>query len=149
MKINMKTLCLAACFVVVGSVTGQPLIPKPVSATWSKGTFSLTPQTKIIAQSKESVSDAEVFNGLLERTVGFTLQVSSAKTPRNAIVLSNDPSLSREEYNLRITKDHITVTGNGPGVLYGLLTLLQLMPVDARGQFNIPCGEITDSRFER
>ena len=122
-----------------------PLIPKPASVVWEKGTFAITSKTKIVAQRKDFGSDAEAFNDLLEKTAGFRLQVSRNKTAKNAIVLTKDTSLSAEAYNLRITKDQITIAGNGAGVWYGLLTLLQMIPVDANPPFDIPCGEIRDS----
>src|SRR3972149_795966 len=150
-KRNKGTSAMRSILLILTLVTGDimiaqplqnlPLIPKPASVVWEKGTFAITSKTKIVAQRKDFGSDAEAFNDLLERTARFRLQVSRSKSAGNAIVLTNDTSLSKEAYSLRINKGQVTIAGNGAGVWYGLLTLLQMIPVDAKPPFDIPCGE--------
>ena len=146
----MKILLLFIFLVVINPAMAQPtqqipLIPKPASMAWSNGTFAITSKTKIIAQKKEFISDAEAFNDLLERTAGFKFTVSRGMDMKNAIVLKEDASLSHEAYTLRIDKDQVTISGNGAGVWYGLLTVLQLIPAGSKLPFTIPCGEIQDA----
>ena len=153
MKIDLPSILVVAMSATIAQPSQQiPLIPKPASVVWSKGTFAITSKTKIIAQKKEFISDAEAFNDLLEKTAGLRFQASRGRVSelpfleaKSAIVLKEDASLSSEAYTLRIDNDQITIAGNGAGVWYGLLTVLQMIPAGSKLPFNIPCGEIQDS----
>jgi hexosaminidase len=153
MKLILLVLFLVAGEIMIAQPSQNlPLIPKPASVIWGKGTFSITARTIIIATKKEFISDAEAFNDLLERTAGFRFQASKVRVSelpflnvRNAIVLKEDVSLSDEAYTLLIDKDQITIAGNGAGVWYGLLTVLQMIPPGSKLPINIPFGEIQDS----
>ena len=145
----MRVILLFALLAAGRIMLAQPshiasLIPKPTSMVSNGGTFAITAKTKIIAQKKEFVSDAEAFNALLQNAARFKFQVSSGQAAKQAISLVHDKSLSNEEYRLSVTKDQIKISGNGAGVWYGLLTLLQMIPPDAKPPFKIPCVEIQD-----
>ncbi len=144
------SVLLAGNIIMAQPSRSLPLIPKPASTVWNDGTFTISAKTKIIAERKEFVGDAEAFNDLLKRAVHFNLpisreQVSRGKASKNAIVLLKDTSLAGEAYRLSMTKDQIRISGNGAGVWYGLLTLLQMIPVDTKLPFKIPLVEVQDN----
>jgi len=57
----------------------------------------------------------------------------------------NRDALAREAYNLKLTKNGITITANAPaGLFYGAETLVQLVKRGAGDDWWLPEGEITD-----
>ena len=145
MRVILLIALLAAGSIMLAQPShNPPLIPKPAAMVWNEGVFTLSAKTKIIAERREFIADTEAFNDLLKNANRFTLQVSRGKASKNAIVLAKDTSLAGEAYKLSITKDQVRISGNGSGVWYGLLTLLQMIPPDAKPPFKIPCVEIQD-----
>lgn len=145
MRIHLLLIVIAGTVMTAQSQDDPPLIPKPVSRVVHDGTFVITTKTRIIAESKELLSDAETFNSFLQEVFGFELRVSRSERDKNAILLLKDDSFSKEQYKLLITADRIEISGNGAGIWYGLMTLLQMMPADGAGTFRVPMGEIRDN----
>lgn len=126
----------------------HPLIPEPASVAWKDGFFPLTGETEIFYTDSVFRSDAEVFNDLLNRLTGLRLKSSYFAGPvRRGITLelAKPGSDSLGGYRMAVTDSQIRIIGRGPGIFYGLQTLIQLVPVDATGPKLVPCAEIKDA----
>src|SRR5262245_39732602 len=113
----------------------ENLIPKPVSAVAEGGSFFLTDETVIVAESSsEATAVGNFLAGKLGRATGFSFAVSSAVNdpPANAIVLkltANQSELGDEGYELQVTGEGITLQSNKPaGLMRGVQTIRQLLP---------------------
>ena len=73
--------------------------------------------------------------------------VKTSANSGNTILLTNKgaENLPAEGYRLTITPKQITIAGNGPGLFYGVQSLIQLLPVQKASTVNIPCATIIDS----
>jgi hexosaminidase len=127
-----------------------PVIPQPAQWRALSGTFTVTAQTVISVPDDPKVEwTARYFADLLERTRGLALRVERASNPpaRSSITFALDAAdrvTSDEGYELRITPGGITVSARDPrGLLYGAVTLWQLLTADAS-----PSGSIRLSALE-
>lgn len=141
-----------------------PIIPKPNYCKLSNGNFKLTPETRLVVLSNDSIikKDVALFNEYLFSQYGFRLS-SEARNEgnQNAILIDKptilDGDINVNAYSLRISQDHITIHfydygGNyyqGNGCFYALQTLIQLLPTQKSNSLVIPCAEINDEpRFQ-
>jgi hexosaminidase len=116
------------------------LVPQPLRIQRKAGEFVLTNDTAILVD-QDSAEAARVGKQLaqrIRRSTGFDLAV----TPRvgktaagKAIVLTArnaNRALGPEGYTLDVTADGVTITAAaGPGLFYGTMSLLQLLPPQA------------------
>lgn len=117
----------------------EGIIPKPVSASLTGSTFSLTGDTKVVTSaSEEGVSNVASF--LVEKlkpATGFNLEISAdEKQDENSIVLSisEDAELGQEGYELTVSEEQIKIKANNPvGLYWGVQTLRQLLPAEVEG----------------
>ncbi|MDD4515509.1 family 20 glycosylhydrolase [Massilibacteroides sp.] len=114
------------------------LIPTPKTMELSSGEFDFSSSTRINAQGEDAKKNVTFLNKYLKDTFGFTLKNGSGK---NSIRLITDKSLPNEAYRIDITKDEITIRGNGAGLFYAVNTLQQLIPNTGT---KIPCLKIAD-----
>ncbi|WP_316816352.1 family 20 glycosylhydrolase [Pedobacter nyackensis] len=135
---------------------GQPkktdlaLIPMPNLIKYHPGNFVLNPKTTIYVEGKT----AEVATFLITyiKTHKKYLNVipltkgSVSKGQKNSIVIQESKSgeMPTEAYKINVKPDQITLSGNGPGLLYGINTLLQLLPDAQSLGYKIPCLDIDD-----
>jgi hexosaminidase len=123
------------------------IIPAPVSVKKSAGTFTLSQETVIQADSTTNRS-VSFFTSALLSSWGYRKQVSQTENSvsNNVIrfVSAGADNLPAEGYHISVTPNQITVTGKGAGLFYGVQTLLQLMPTQKAGVAKIPCVEIDD-----
>jgi hexosaminidase len=116
----------------------ESLIPKPISASMTGGSFLLNAETKIVfATSGDDVQAmANFLAEKLRPATGFDLGVSSEKESEEAgtIFLTLDEKgneLGPEGYELVIEDERIKLTANSAtGLLWGVQTLRQLLPED-------------------
>jgi hexosaminidase len=113
------------------------------------GEFTLTQKTKIVATDDAGRRSAAMLNDLLQRNYGFTLKITKKEPKGNAIVfefplfpVGSTPN--REGYSLKAGPEFIRISGGESGRFYGMQTLMQLIPVDAKTEAKIPSVEITD-----
>ena len=136
-------------------LTKESIIPKPVSVEATNSSFVLDEGTKIYfdANTKALKQVAEQMASKFRPSTGFELQVVPAsEAPSEGIYLTTGSgSMDREEYNLTITEDVVTIKGGAPaGVFYGFQTLRQLLPSNIEadtkqpGPWEIATGTITD-----
>lgn len=123
------------------------IIPAPVTLTKAAGSFTLSQQTKIFA---DSVNNKAVQFLMLFMHDKFMLnnQLSQSKgsnTP-NSITLTSavTDNLPAEGYRLIITPQNVTIAGKGAGLFYGIQTFIQLLPLERSGSVNLPCLTVED-----
>jgi len=117
------------------------IIPKPVSTQWQDGQFLLNSHTVLVAEDYDQPS-VKFFNDYLQRLYGLRLAVASpSKKPSgNYILMNRLPTLRGDlpgnnpppegMYILDAKPNSITITSDtGPGIFYGMQTLIQLLPV--------------------
>lgn len=140
-------LCLAfTAFAQTGDIN---IIPRPNSVKRMDGQFTLTAKTKIVATDDAGRRSAATLNDLLQRNYGFTLKVTNKPQKKDAIVFidalpTTGTAPNAERYSLTVEPDFIRISGGERGMFYGLQTLMQLFPVDARNEAKIPAVEIGD-----
>ena len=117
----------------------QPIgiIPKPISTNWHDGHFSIDAHTVIVVEGDEQLS-ANFFNDYLQRYYGLHLHITTQQPAANYIRLYGmltpvddaGPDHPVGSYILKVNPDGISITGDrGPGVFYGIQTLIQLLPL--------------------
>ncbi len=112
----------------------ESVIPKPVSATMSGTTFTITRDTRIaLPESGKGLEN--VANFLAEKlrpATGFEIGISDGQpSGKGSIVLSlvSDRELGEEGYELTIEEQQVNIRGNSPvGVFWGIQTFRQLLP---------------------
>jgi len=133
---------------VAGLVRADPalpprvdIVPRPVAQEWSRGTFLLSPQTRILAADGESRRIGAVFNDYLRAQYGLRLRIGATPPRRgNFISFSSGGSdkLPAEGYRLVIGAGSIRVNGRGAGLYYGMQTLTQLLPAHRQPAMVLP-----------
>lgn len=144
---------------------GVSIIPKPVSITQNKGTFTLEKKLKIYISSEEIRQEAELLNNLLFVTnwKGYPIERLETTADSNFIFLKLDSNLSsdhEEAYSINVSESGVEISSQTrTGIFYGIQSLRQLLPpeieytdpslVPKNIVWKIPAVEIRDHpRFE-
>lgn len=152
---SIGLLCLTACEKPAKSFVAQDIqiIPKPAQLTLNKGSFSIDKSTKIIVHDSLS----KVANLLVDKVKSATgIQITFGKNGQNnTIEFIAKEGLKNEAYELNVTTKKITIAANSlGGYLYGVQSLLQLLPAQIYGNNTkvdliVPAVEIKDEpRFK-
>lgn len=157
----MKILIFSFLFLIFLSSIGAAqkseinIIPQPKSLQKLQGEFKLNYKTKIIANDDVSRNSAGILNDLLMKNYGFKLEyVSNRKTPKgNAIVFTSKgfpmDKFSDEGYGLTVAPTNIQIFGSDKAQFYAIQSLMQLLPVEFKGEAAIPAVDISDEpRFK-
>ena len=127
------------CQGVLGQAPASTVIPKPLAEIQTPDSFSIEPETSIIADI-DSRASAAYLAQRLRRATGFELPILESPPNRasGAIVLrvqSASPQASRasgldsEGYRLDVTGERVEISASAPaGLFYGVQTLLQMLP---------------------
>ena len=155
----MKLIVLLLMVVLTLSVTAQNslnIVPMPAEVKINKGIFSFSPSTVIVIKNGVDDYSADIFNNYLKAKFGFKLKkVKSAQA--NYIQLTTLQTLVPGKdgaYSLNVNPKNIIIYGQtASGTFYGVQTLMQLLPVEAKKSFppvyNITAVEINDEpRFK-
>lgn len=132
------------------SKTDLALIPMPNLITYTAGNFVLNSKTILYIEGKGN-KETDFLIAYLKSHKNY-LNIQSVpkgnipKEHKNSIVIQQTKlgAMAVEAYNVSVKQDRITVNGNGPGLLYGINTLLQLLPEDKPTAYKIPCLDIDD-----
>jgi hexosaminidase len=123
------------------------IIPAPVSIKKNTGTFTLSRQTSIVADSPDNKAVLFLADYLHSKKM---LKIQPKANDGNAIVNSivltsvGTDGLPAEGYRLTITPEKITIAGKGAGLFYGIQTLIQLIPAEGMASLSLPCVQIED-----
>ena len=155
----MKLIVFLLMVVLTLSVTAQNslnIVPMPAEVKINKGIFSFSPSTVIVIKNGVDDYSADIFNNYLKAKFGFKLKkVKSAQA--NYIQLTTLQTLVPGKdgaYSLNVNPKNIIIYGQtASGTFYGVQTLMQLLPVEAKKSFppvyNITAVEINDEpRFK-
>lgn len=135
-----KILLISSLIATVLSLTAQPgqksviaLIPQPVSITTGPGSFALPLSTTIIIPKNAEVkktADRLAEQLLLASGRKVVVKEGATALPKSIfLTLSNDKSIPKEGYRLKVTTTGVSLTAAEPsGIFYGVQTLLQLLP---------------------
>lgn len=133
------------------------VIPQPVLMESSGSGFTLNSGTVIVAGTPDLASIGELLAATLTAQRRLKLSIASSEKPGtgSAVILSLDPSIAENEgYDLTVGRDRIRIAGKYPaGVLYGVQTLLQLIPTrledlggaGGSGEYRIPGVHVADN----
>ncbi|WP_457127757.1 beta-N-acetylhexosaminidase [Mucilaginibacter sp. HD30] len=123
------------------------IIPAPVSVKKNVGSFVLSRETTLLADSTDNKAVLFLVD-YLQNKAALRIQPkqTSAQSSNNSVVLTSvgSENLAADGYRLTITPQNITVVGKGAGLFYGIQTLIQLIPFEHAAAINIPCAQIED-----
>ncbi|MBW4889333.1 family 20 glycosylhydrolase [Mucilaginibacter sp. HMF5004] len=123
------------------------IIPAPVSVKKSQGTFTLSRETVLQADTPANKA-VTFFADAIQNAWGLHYQATKTDTAVNNNVIrltsAGAELLPAEGYHISITPQKITVSGKGAGLFYGLQTLMQLLPAEKAATAKLPCVEIDD-----
>jgi len=133
----MKNLLFFFLVVFITTVQAQNtalnLIPQPVELKLEKGIYTLTKSASIGYNKPESSEIAEMLVKKINLATGFKLKATAGNKSAIQLNLNSmpDPQLGNEGYYLVSTSKGILISANQPaGLLYGMETLLQLLPAE-------------------
>lgn len=142
-------LCLFLCSLAHAQTDEISIIPKPKSLTRTKGDFKLNFKTKIYASDAVGRASAGVLNDLLIQRYGFKLEYTEKDAKKDVIAFlpqaQNAAANVPEGYGLTVSPRAVQISGNDVGQFYAIQTLLQLMPVEFKGETKLPAVEISDA----
>lgn len=151
--VALALLCGAAFFAAsCGTRQATPpeinVIPKPVSVTEGSGVFKLKSGMTIAADSA-LVPAAKYLTEAMRQSSALQLETAKPGEEGNIRLTLGLDSSNPEAYALTVDDSGITIQGSTPrGVLMGIATLRQLVPVDPKDS-RIPYVSITDApRFD-
>jgi hexosaminidase len=122
------------------------IIPAPVSLKKSAGTFTLSLETFIQADTPSNKC-ITFLSAYLTANWGYhKIDVIDNSVSNNVVRLTGQgaESLPAGGYHISITPTSVTVIGKGAGLFYGIQTLMQLMPTEKAATAKLPCVEIDD-----
>jgi hexosaminidase len=132
------------------------IVPRPLEAERRPGSFRLDARKTVIRHPLALGAEAAYLESALADVLGRDLaRASGHGGARSTIDLSIDPRLDAEGYTLRISERRVRIAGaDRAGVLYGIQTLRQLIPLGAyedaargheRDRVAIPRARISDA----
>ena len=150
-KFTSALFLLISCF----AQAQHAIIPNPVSYIAEKGSFVVTPTTKVVLENSnpELLQVAELYFGSL---MGKGLEVVQKKPTKSSktinVVLNpiSDDSIGKEGYSLQVNPNAIVLQANSvAGIFYGLQTLDQLLDFNEVPKGNIAISACTISDYPR
>jgi hexosaminidase len=130
-----------------GQTVGLNIIPQPVLVNPTVGEFKLNFKTKIVATDETGRKSAGILNDLLMKNYGFKLEYAERPSKKNAIVFAPQTvsgDRGKEGYSMMIKPKEINIFGSETGQFYALQTLMQILPVEFKGEAKIPAVNIHD-----
>jgi hexosaminidase len=137
------------------SISAFNVIPKPVSVNVINGKNISVNKSTIIYSDEQFADQAAYLKTQIQDQCGLELPVSlsqAEKRKSSIIVLKYDPtSIAKPEMYLLTTKNNqVVITAKDtPGIVHGIQTFLQLLPLNETKNASLTSVEITDyPRFE-
>lgn len=145
----LATACVVGFFVATLACADAPsIIPNPASMRAGEGTFRLHDGTPIIvapgdAQAKQA---AHYLAQLVWRTHRLHLPVRTGRARDAAIVLARNRDEAAQSYRLEVSARRIKISApQYAGLLYGGITLWQLIPLQHAKVAAVPALSIEDA----
>ncbi len=124
------------------------LIPKPASFSSKDGNFTLTNDTKIITPDHpETIQLGRGLAVQIQKLMGPALETQTGGPNNNInLLITDDPRLGEEGYELSVSSDGITLRAHQPaGLFYASQTLIQFLSTPHDSTLSLPALSITDS----
>jgi len=125
-----------------------PLIPQPAYIDYCEGSFPLSSQTCIVADSRDAsaCAAADHLARMLEEQTGVRLpRCDSSQAADIVVATASDSGLSAEAYTLEISENAARVcAADAAGLFYGAVTLWQLMTATDALPDSLPALRIED-----
>jgi hexosaminidase len=141
-------LLIVFCAASLAQTAEISIIPQPKSLKRLDGEFKFNRKTKIVATGDAGRRSAGILNELLLKNYGFKLETTDKPQKKNFISIATynptDVSSASESYELKVTPKVIQIGGNETGQFYALQTLMQILPVNFKGETKVPAVEIKD-----
>ncbi len=149
---------LTISILIVNSQQADPslsIIPQPVSMNRGEGSFKLTSTVTLITPGNEELRRiVQRFSDRVLAATGTAIKIKEGKTiEANSIFLglSDDRSIPKEGYRLKVTRDNVSITASEPaGIFYAIQSLYQLLPPEIESktskhnEWSIPAVTIDD-----
>lgn len=118
------------------------IVPAPASLTLNPGgPFRLDSMSTIAVDNDADVArTGEMLAALLRPSTGYAIPVSTGSAKAGAIALRVSPAASGEEYQLRVTRDSVRISGTPEGIFRGMQTLRQLLPPAIESDMKVSRG---------
>ncbi|MEO6523192.1 MAG: family 20 glycosylhydrolase [Mucilaginibacter sp.] len=122
------------------------IIPAPMLVKKTAGTFSLSMETVIQADTPSNKTSALLASYITTNWGYHKISVTNNSITNNVVKLTSvgADALPTDGYHISVTPTAVTITGKGAGLFYGIQTLMQIMPTEKAGTAKIPCVEIDD-----
>jgi hexosaminidase len=150
-KFTYALIFLICCF----AQAQHTIIPNPVSYIAEKGSFVVTPTTKVVLENSnpELLQVADLYFGSLMGKDLELVQKKPTKSSKTINVVLNpisDDSIGKEGYSLQVNPNAIILKANSvAGIFYGLQTLDQLLNFNAVSKGNIAISACTITDYPR
>lgn len=126
------------------------IVPAVANIKGSPGSFKFNKQT-VIRTDRANKGVAGILTDYLSAVIKIQNRVvinrpTNKLRSANTIIISAEgaENLPAEGYKIEVTPSTITIIGKGAGALYGVQTLIQLIPPGSKEVFSIPCVSIRD-----
>ena len=146
---------------ILTASTTISIVPKPVQMKLKPGKFTIDSQTLLLIMGGDAASEqvARLFTDRLRLAGGPEVKVeamANGANTSNTIILDlskTQSAIPPEGYQLVVSPKMIRINASsGPGLFYGIQSLLQLMPeeicrpdsVNSRKTWDVPCVDIRD-----
>lgn len=149
-------VALAANCLAQDNDPNMGIIPAPMSVKKARGKFGITPETGFLMDSPAHkavllLTDYLRKNGYTNSLTDINSMGRKVATIKTGILILTNftDNLPPEGYELNISPEQIVLKGRGPGLFYGVQTLIQLIQADKKGYAFVPCAQIKDEpRFK-
>ncbi|KJD31177.1 beta-N-acetylhexosaminidase [Tamlana nanhaiensis] len=161
LKYIISCLLIALCFACkedkVFTEADINIIPKPKALQLNKGSFEFNDNTVFVVSTEAQKTICNSFINQFKTATGISLSIVNEAPSNNFIALKTDDSLAAEAYTLNANNTNVNISASSDaGFIYGLETLLQLLPTEIEStevvtniEWIIPAVSITDEpRFK-
>ncbi|MES2649781.1 MAG: beta-N-acetylhexosaminidase [Bacteroidota bacterium] len=135
--------------IVSGSAQEITIIPMPQKAIASKGNFTISSSTTIVAEGQGLETTVNFLNNYLQQFYGFTLKAGSNSSNASNIIHLNFKKLNHPitgAYELKIGNSGVHIAGdNKEGVFYAVQSFLQMLPATKNQTLPVPHVTIEDA----
>ena len=142
-----KGILIILLFISCKGFSQLNIVPAPAEVKMGKGNFKLSPSTKIILQGANLEKLAGLLNEYLTASVGFSLAIKPTGSTADAIILNIEKGSAHDAgaYVLNVTTNGIYIAGEQEaGVLNGIHTLIQMLPLQKSMPLTVPQLSIKD-----
>lgn len=123
-----------------------PLIPQPKSMLLGKGSCTITAKTTI--QADKNSFEANYLKEVIKAQTGLDLKITSKNSSNSIQLILKSPdatNVNKEHYELSSSRNKIVITAfSNQGILYGIQTLSQLLPLDKSPEIRVTWLNISD-----